>query len=313
MTVKLGYLLPTRERVMVGVHETAPVLKLAETAEAVGLDSVWIGDSLLAKPRHDPLTLLAAVAARTRRIALGTAVLLPMLRNPVLLAQQAATIDQISEGRLILGVGTARDVPAIRAEFQAAGVPFEKRIGRMLEGLGLCRALWTGEPVDWQGRWTLQDAVLAPRPFRKGGPAIWGGGGVRAALRRCARNFEGWLPSGPGGGTEWGRAWGELLGYAAEAGRDAAAITGAAYLTIAVNDDPTRAETELNDYLLRYYGLPAEKIRAQQYAFAGERAAATAWLNDFVEAGARHLCVRFTGSEDARQMETLVEMGASFA
>ena len=115
MTVKLGYLLPTRERVMVGVHETAPVLKLAETAEAVGLDSVWIGDSLLAKPRHDPLTLLAAVAARTRRIALGTAVLLPMLRNPVLLAQQAATIDQLSEGRLILGVGTARDVPALRA------------------------------------------------------------------------------------------------------------------------------------------------------------------------------------------------------
>ena len=312
MTVRLGYLLPTRERVMVGVHETARILDLAETAEAVGLDSVWIGDSLLAKPRHEPLALLAAIAGRTRRVTLGTAVLLPMLRNPVLLAHQAATIDQISEGRLILGVGTARDVPAIRAEFQAAGVPFEKRIGRMLEGLRLCRALWTGAPVDWRGRWTLDNAVLAPLPFRKGGPAIWGGGGVPAALRRCARDFEGWFPSGPGGAAEWGRGWAELLGYAAEAGRGTAEITGAAYLTVAVNDDRTRAEAELDDYLARYYGLPAERIRSQQYTFAGDRAAATAWLNGFVEAGARHLCVRFTGSDDARQMETLAGMGAAF-
>ena len=312
MTVKLGYLLPTRERIMVGVHETARILELAETAEAVGLDSVWIGDSLLAKPRHEPLALLAAIAGRTRRITLGTAVLLPMLRNPVLLAHQAATIDQISEGRLILGVGTARDVPAIRAEFEAAGVPFEKRIGRMLEGVRLCRALWTGEPVDWRGRWTLENAVLAPLPFRKGGPVIWGGGGVPAALKRCARNFAGWFPSGPGGGAEWGASWTELLGYAAEAGREESEITGAAYITVAVNDDRGEAEAELDDYLSRYYGRPAAEIRSEQYAFAGDRAAVTAWLNGFVENGASHLCVRFTGSDDARQMAMLAEMGRSF-
>ena len=85
MPPKLGYLLPTRERIMTGSPETAPLLELAERAEALGYDSVWAGDSLLAKPRHEPLTLLAAAAGRTRRVALGTAVLLPMLRNPVLL------------------------------------------------------------------------------------------------------------------------------------------------------------------------------------------------------------------------------------
>ena len=74
-------------------------------------------------------------------LKLGTAVLLPVLRNPVLLAHQAATIDQISEGRLILGLGIGADVPAIRAEFEAAGVPFEKRVGRLMEGFRLCRAL----------------------------------------------------------------------------------------------------------------------------------------------------------------------------
>src|SRR6266853_5233690 len=103
MPVRIGYLLPTREQVMEGRPETAPLLALAERAEALGFDSVWVGDSLLARPRHDPLTLLAAVAARVPRVELGTAVLLPALRNPVVLAQQVATLDQIAEGRVILG------------------------------------------------------------------------------------------------------------------------------------------------------------------------------------------------------------------
>src|SRR5258708_27456286 len=116
MPPQIGYLLPTRERVMGGRSETAPLLDLAARAENLGFDSVWVGDSLLARPRHDPLTLLAAVAARTKKVALGTAVFLPALRNPVVLAHQLATLDQIAEGRLILGVGIATDVPNIRAQ-----------------------------------------------------------------------------------------------------------------------------------------------------------------------------------------------------
>ncbi|MEK9724896.1 MAG: LLM class flavin-dependent oxidoreductase, partial [Rhodospirillaceae bacterium] len=106
------------------------------------------------------MTLMAAIAARTRRVEIGTAVLLPMLRNPVVLANQLATVDRIAEGRIILGIGVGHDIPVSRAEFAAAGVPFEKRVGRMLEGLNLCQALWTGEPVDWDGRWTLSGAVV---------------------------------------------------------------------------------------------------------------------------------------------------------
>ena len=168
MPPKIGYLLPTREQIMEGRAETGSLLALAARAEALGYDSVWVGDSVLARPRHDPLTLLAGVAGRVPRVALGTAVLLPALRNPVLLAHQVATLDQVSEGRFILGVGIARDVPNIRAEFAACGVPFEKRVGRMMEGLRLCRALWTGEAVDWDGRWPVSDGVLAPVPYRPG-------------------------------------------------------------------------------------------------------------------------------------------------
>ena len=170
---RVGYLLPTRERVMEKRDETASLLALAEKAEGLGYDSLWVGDSLLARPRHDPLTLLAAVAARTRKPELGTAVLLPALRNPVVLAQQVATLDRIAEGRVILGVGIAPDVPNVRAEFTAAGVPFDKRVGRLVEGLALCRALWTGKPVTWprpgaEGRWTVKESVLGPTPHRPG-------------------------------------------------------------------------------------------------------------------------------------------------
>jgi len=91
MAPKIGYLLPTRERVMEGRPEAASLLDLAVGAENLGFDSVWVGDSLLARPRHDPLTLLAAAAARTKKVMLGTAVFLPALRNPVVLAHQLAT------------------------------------------------------------------------------------------------------------------------------------------------------------------------------------------------------------------------------
>src|SRR5881394_24346 len=114
MATQFGVLIPTREAIMSGRPETGPLLAMAERAEAAGFDSVWIGDSLTARPRHEPLTLMAAIAARTRRVRLGTGVLLPALRNPVVLAHVVGTLDRIAEGRVILGVGIAADTPAFR-------------------------------------------------------------------------------------------------------------------------------------------------------------------------------------------------------
>jgi len=293
---------------MQGRPETAPLLDLAARAEGLGFDSVWVGDSLLARPRHDPLTLLAAVAARTTKAELGTAVFLPALRNPVVLAHQLATLDQISEGRLVLGAGIASDVPNIRAEFVAAGVPFEGRVGRMMEGLRLARALWTGKPVDWDGRWRVEGGVLGPTPHRPGGPPIWMAGSVRPAFERAARHFDGWFAN-EASLARWSEQWAEVRSIVQEAGRDLAEFVAAIYVTLAVDEDAGRAEQRIDAFLENYYGQPAAVMRRRQACYAGPAAGAAEFLKGFADAGASHMIVRFTGDPE-RNLETFTRLRA---
>jgi alkanesulfonate monooxygenase SsuD/methylene tetrahydromethanopterin reductase-like flavin-dependent oxidoreductase (luciferase family) len=306
MTPKIGYLLPTREQIMEGRPETAPLLKLAQHAASLGFDSVWVGDSLTARPRHDPLTLLAGVAGRVPGITIGTAVLLPMLRNPVILAHQVATLDQLAEGRLVLGVGFAADRPNIRAEFAAAGVPFEHRIGRMLEGLRLCRALWSGRPVDWDGRWQTTQAVVAPTPARPGGPLLWIGGNLAGSLDRAGKYFDGWFPIAPGPG-DFATGLARVRDVARENGRDPVSVAGAMYLTLSLDDDAAKADDRLNHFLARYYDQPAPATRRRQACYAGPPAGAAEWLNSYAEAGASHLVLRFAGDHE-RHLEAVAKL-----
>ncbi len=291
---------------MEGEPRVAPLLDLAKRASDLGFDSIWVGDSLLARPRHEPLTLLAAVASRLPRVEVGTAVLLPAMRNPVLLAHQLATLDQIAEGRLIVGIGIAADVANIRGEFAAAGVPFEKRIGRLLEGIRLARALWTGKPVDWNGLWKVDRGVLAPTPYRPGGPLIWIGGSLPASLERAGRYFDGWLPIAPDA-AQWQRQWQEIKEIARNAGRDPNALTGAMYVTLSVDADAGRANERLNTYLERYYSQPAATLRARQASYAGPAEGLAEWLQAYAKAGAAHLVLRFAGDHE-RHLEIVAAL-----
>jgi probable F420-dependent oxidoreductase len=302
MGVEFGVLLPTREAVMSGRPETAPLLGIAERAEAAGFDSVWIGDSVTARPRHEPLTLLAAVAARTRRVRVGTAVLLPALRQPVVLAHVVSTLDRIAEGRVILGVGIAADMPAIRREFEAAGVPFERRVGRFLETLEICRALWRRDHVSFSGNhFTLQDVTMDPKPHRPGGPPIWIGGNGPTALREAAR-FDAWFPTGPR--VEFfAEQWPRVQAAARAAGRGPEDVTGAAYVTLALDDDRAAAERRLHGFLETYYGVPAPRILALHACYAGSVEGGVEWLQRWIDGGARHLALRFAGGDQLAQVD----------
>jgi len=302
MAVEFGVLLPTREAIMSGRPETGPLLAMAERAEAAGFDSVWIGDSITARPRHEPLTLLAAVAARTRRVRLGTAVLLPALRQPVVLAHIVGTLDRVSEGRVILGIGIATDGPAIRKEFAAVGVPFERRVGRVLETVEICRALWSRDHVSFSGKhFTIEDATVEPKTQRPEGPPIWMGGSGPTALRLAAR-FDAWFPTGPS--VEFfAEHFPRIQAAAREAGRAPDAVTGAAYVTLALDANPAAAEARLHQFLETYYAAPARVILARQAAYAGPIEGCVEWLDRWIGAGARHIALRFAGGDQLAQVD----------
>ncbi|MFK7915427.1 MAG: LLM class flavin-dependent oxidoreductase [Pseudomonadales bacterium] len=289
MPTKLGYLIPTREHIMRESHDATTLIDAGKRAAALGFDSLWVGDSLTARPRHDPLTMLAGLATAVPDVDLGTAVLLPALRNPVLLAQQLATIDQLAQGRLIVGAGIAADIPPVRAEFKAAGVPFEKRVGRFMEGFRLMRALWSGEPVDWDGRWSLQNQSLAPLPYQLGGPRLWLGTSTPAGLQRCAKHFDGWMPIGPDLATFTERQ------QTLQAHRDERPITTALYATVAIDEDADAADRAINDYLLEYYGVPPAAMRGIQACCGGTLETVIAFLRSYAQAGADQIILRIVG------------------
>jgi len=302
MAVEFGILLPTREAIMSGRPEAGPLLAMAERAEAAGFDAAWIGDSVTARPRHEPLTLLAAVAARTRRMRLGTAVLLPALRQPVVLAHLVGTLDRVAEGRVILGVGIAADTPAIRKEFAAVGVPWERRVGRFLETIEICRALWSRDGVSFAGKhFALDGVTVEPKPHRPGGPPIWIGGSGPTGLREAAR-FDAWFPTGPN--VEFfAEHFPKIQAAARAAGRGADAVTGAVYVTLALDPDPAAAERRLHGFLETYYAAPARAMLARQATYAGPIEGCVEWLERWIDAGARHIALRFAGGDQLAQVD----------
>jgi alkanesulfonate monooxygenase SsuD/methylene tetrahydromethanopterin reductase-like flavin-dependent oxidoreductase (luciferase family) len=295
--LKIGYLLPTRDEAVRGNDELGRLVDLARHAEALGFDSVWAGDSPLTRPRADPLLLLSAVAVAAPRLTLGTAVLLPTLRHPILLAHQLATLDRLAGGRLIVGMGGGFPNSGTRKQFDAIGVPFGSRVNRLEETIAAMRALWSGNDVSFTGRHVeFHDATVAPAPTRPEGPAIWLAGGGEGALSRVARLADGWLPYPPA---------------AADYARDRAAVqrqatrpmTSGLYATLCLDDHPVRARELLRTSIERYYNAPLEAVQKIQAMFAGPPPDAGAWLNSFIEAGARHIVIRLAADDHGVALE----------
>jgi probable F420-dependent oxidoreductase len=186
------------------------IREYAVAAERLAYDSVWVGDHVVFPsgyrssypysedwsgpqcdtPVLDPIAVLAFVAAVTDHVRLGTSVLLLAARNPVLQAKSLASLDVLSNGRTIFGIGTGW----LQEEYQALGVPFERRGARADEYLDLITALWRGEEVSFQGEfYRLEPCIIRPTPVQHPRPPIWIGGNSAAALRRVARTGDGWI------------------------------------------------------------------------------------------------------------------------
>ena len=165
-----------------------------DMCEMLGVDSIWVSDRVVSPGFSlESMTVLAAIAARTTKMKFGNSVIVLPLRNPTVLAKEIATIDFISEGRMIPAVGLGADNPA---EYEACGVKMSERAGRTDEAMVLMRKLWTEESVTFHGRYYhTTDVHIEPRTFMKPCPPIWVGGRTEAALRRTGRLGDGWLAS----------------------------------------------------------------------------------------------------------------------
>ena len=183
--MRIGVLIPTRGAVMQSARRP-PVDEgwtMARLADRAGYDAVWVGDSVVAKPRLEPLTTLAYIAGITTRVRLGTAVLLPALRHPVVLAQQIANVDQISHGRLVLGLGVGWSLPSAEREWAACGADHKRRVRRLEEHVETWRMFWRDEPLTHTGSdYQLVEHTIGPLPWNSEGPPVLITAGNRGEL-----------------------------------------------------------------------------------------------------------------------------------
>ena len=163
---------------------------LVELVDRSGYDSMWVGDHISFHIAiFDPLLQLAQAAVLSRRLVFGTAVYLVPLRHPTPVAKQVSTLDHLTEGRFIFGVGVGGE---FAKEFEACGVPVNERGARLSESIAVMRKLWTGEPATHDGRFfKFEGVTMQPPPRQAGGPPIWCGGRSDAALRRIGRSTDG--------------------------------------------------------------------------------------------------------------------------
>jgi alkanesulfonate monooxygenase SsuD/methylene tetrahydromethanopterin reductase-like flavin-dependent oxidoreductase (luciferase family) len=284
------------------------LVALGERAERLGFDAVWVGDSPLARPRHDALAMLAALAVRTERAALGTAVLLPALRSSLLLAQTAATVDQLASGRLIVGAGAGFPFSETERQFLAIGVPYEKRVARMVQTIAAMRALWAspGRSVTYQGSQAELDSVeLEPGPHQDGGPPVWLAGSGEAAELRVGRLADGWLPYPPTP-EQYAQGWERVREAANLAGRSQAPVAGL-YATVALDASAAAAERRLRRNVERYYRQPLEVIASIQAMYAGTPEGLRDWLEPYLGAGARHVILRVADEHAQRGLEAAAQ------
>jgi alkanesulfonate monooxygenase SsuD/methylene tetrahydromethanopterin reductase-like flavin-dependent oxidoreductase (luciferase family) len=306
--VKLGVLLPTRGILLADSPPSSAnlVLGLAEKSEEAGLDSVWVGDSLTAKPRLEPLTMLAAIAARTSRVRLGTAVLLMALRHPLLLAQTLGTVDLISRGRLLIAAGAGGAFnQEQQQEWQSVGVKVSQRARRLEEMVQIIKGLNRGDTVSFRGRhFELDSVAMRPQSVQSGGVPILlachGRFSTREAqLRRAARWADG-IISISDTPDEYRQLVRDFRALAADLGRDAGAMEATMYLT--VNLDP-RGAAEAEKWLLGYYGA---NIWGSRWGPFGAPSRVKERIAEYAEAGANTVIVRFASFQPEKQLDTFL-------
>ena len=311
-----GLILANRA-VVLGAVKVPDLLDLTVQAERSGFfDAVWAGDSLLAKPRLESVTLLSALAGVTTKLRLGVGCMATFVhRHPVMLAHQWASLDVLSGGRAWLAVclgGPSEANAAQAAEHDVMSIPSAERVERLEEGIAVLRTLFGGKNVSHQGRfYAFAGVTLEPRPVQQPCPIwiasnptglTWKGGAsasaavVERSFRRIARHADGWMTNklSP---DEFRQQWSRIAAMAREEGRDPAKLGSALYHNININEDRQKGLEETKGFLDTYYTAKFSREFVEQWTIAGGPRQCADELSAYFDAGVGHMALRF-GSWD---------------
>lgn len=315
--LSFGFTLPQRG-VFFGVTTVEQMLDLTRQVDGNPLfQSVWVGDSLFAKPRPDSLTLLGALTAATRRLVLGVGCMASFpVRDPLVFAYQWATLDLLSGGRMLLAACTGIVAGGSSAREGALwGVADRDRAARLAENIDICRLLWSQDDVSFNGRFrSFRDVTVRPRPVQQPCP-IWIASNPRpsavkpaiidAALRRVARKADGWMT------VElfpqmFASNWAKLSGFLREEGRDPETFPNMLYHNINIGPDRQAALEESKRFLDAYYGPVFSPAMVESWTVAGDVGRCVDDLRRFAEQGVRRITLRITGWQQAEQFKRLI-------
>jgi alkanesulfonate monooxygenase SsuD/methylene tetrahydromethanopterin reductase-like flavin-dependent oxidoreductase (luciferase family) len=315
--MKVGLTLSNRG-VMFGVTTPAEMLQMAEIADrSGGFQSVWVGDSLLGKPRMESIALLAGVAARTQHVRIGPACMASFpLRDPVLLAYQWASLDLLSGGRTVL-VACTGIVPqeGAKVEGQLYNVEPKDRAGRLVEWIALIKRLWTEDNVTFEGKhYRCENITIEPKPAAKPRPPIWiatnahgDPKAIERTHRRVARHADGYQTTVFVEQDVAGRI-ADIRAKAAEEGRDPASIETHSYHNINVNDNKQAALEESKRFLETYY--PGEDFPMDEVAgwtATGSPRECAEHLLRYRDAGFDEITIRPTSWDQLGQLRRIID------
>ncbi len=264
--------------------DVAFIRAFVQKAESLGYDSLWVQEQILSDSIIlEPVALLTYVAALTTKARLGTSVMITVVRNPVQLAKSLATLDQLSQGRLTVGVGLGGPhVP--EAVF---GVSGEQRSRKFVEGLQVMKAFWTQQKATMAGSfWKFENAPMEPKPIQKPHPPLWFGARTAIGLKRAVRHGDGWMGAGSSSSGDFVEHVGLLRGFLDAAQRDPATFPISKRVYIAIDNDRDRAERRLREWFaVRYKNADM----GSRVSIWGSRAECIDKLGALVRAGAQHL------------------------
>jgi probable F420-dependent oxidoreductase len=277
--MEFGFVLPCRSWAPIDVES---VRRTAVLADQLGFRDLWVTENTLDDSFSlDPMVVLTYAAALTTRIRLGVSVVVLPLHSPIHVAHQVATLDYVSGGRAVLGVGLGR-----AAHYTDFGVPLERRVSRFNEGVDVIKALWTQPTADYHGDFFDVEGGMALKPVQQPHPPIWLGGVHPATLKRAARIADGWM--GAGGSSKQGLADAVpvLKEALAEQGRDASKFTISKRVFMSVHEDAEFAHKEALRWFTDVYHNPA---MLETNGFAGTPEQLREYIEEAQAMGATHL------------------------